>query len=156
MAVPGIAGTLTAVGASLEGHRIAFTASGKGGGLYVATLSLDGGALTVGPAHRLPTSLKVATAVDWMSEDSLVVAGIRANTQAGVYSVAVDGTEETDLQYVGDRVSHVVGYPNGRVMAAEADGTAWEYRFSRFEPIRPGQVGGGAGTSTPTSPFFLH
>jgi hypothetical protein len=142
-----------AVGVSFDGRRIAYTTA-DGGGLYVASLTVDGGSLTVGPARRLATSVKTARVVDWMGGDSLVVAGDRANGQPAVYTVSVDGTEETDLQFTGGRVSHVVGYPSNQVMF-EANGAAW-VGISSFEAIQPNQVVGGAGSGNPTAPFYLY
>lgn len=150
----GVAGLpdVTAVGVSFDGRRIAYITAD--GGLYVASLTLDGGALTVGPARQLATSMKTARVVDWMGGDSLVVAGDRANGQPAVYTVSVDGTEETDLQFTGGRVSHVVGYPSNQVMF-EANGAAW-VGISSFEAIQPNQVVGGAGSGNPTAPFYLY
>ncbi|MFD0822277.1 LpqB family beta-propeller domain-containing protein, partial [Micromonospora zhanjiangensis] len=143
---------MTAVGVSFDGRRIAYTAAD--GGLYVAALSTDGGTLTVGPPRRLAISLRKATAVDWMSEDSLVVAGQGADGQTAVYAVAVDGTEENPLTPPGGKVTQVVGYPNNQVMA-EANGAA-SMGFGQFRRVEPYEVPGAAAGSSLTAPFFLY
>jgi hypothetical protein len=165
VSLPGAAGAVTAVGAALDGHRIAFIA---GGGLYVAGLTVDGGNVAAGPARRLTTSLHDLTAVEWSRENSLVVAGTNART--AIYEITVDGALENSLDDdTGAKVTRISAYPDnpvvqpseGRVVY-EANGVAWVERYSRFERIGADQVAGGmvapppAGSGNPTAPFFFY
>ncbi|WP_433390300.1 LpqB family beta-propeller domain-containing protein [Micromonospora sp. KLBMP9576] len=157
----GVPGAVTAVAASLDGHRIAVIA---GAALYVAALSPDGAGVTLGPARRLHTRLTSLSAVDWYGENTLILAGVAG--RPAVYEVSVDGARESRLEdKIGARVTHLVAYPAnavGHLGAAmyEANGVA--YRSGPFERIQPERVqevnpppaGGGAGN--PTAPFFLY
>ncbi|MGK5521577.1 LpqB family beta-propeller domain-containing protein [Micromonospora sp. URMC 107] len=157
----GVPGPVTAVAASLDGHRIAVIA---GGTLYVAALNPDGAGGTPGPARRLHTRLTNLSAVDWFGENTLVLAG--AVGRPAVYEVSVDGARESRLEdKIGARVTHLAAYPAnavGRLGAAmyEANGVA--YRSGPFERIQPEQVqevtppSAGARAGNPTAPFFLY
>ncbi|MER5332990.1 LpqB family beta-propeller domain-containing protein [Micromonospora sp. NPDC002717] len=156
----GVSGTVTAVAASLDGHRIAVIA---GGGLYVAALSPTEGGVTLGPARRLPTRLTGLSAVDWYGEDKLLLAGEVG--RPAVYEVSVDGTRDTRVEdKIGARVTHLAAYPantevpRGAAMY-EANGVA--YGSAPFERIQPEQVqvsppSTGTRAGNPTAPFFLY
>ncbi|MGW0432920.1 LpqB family beta-propeller domain-containing protein [Micromonospora sp. NPDC003197] len=162
--VPNAPADVSAVGASLDGHRIAFIA---GGDLYVAAMTVDNGIATPGPARRLVTSLGELSAVEWSGENSLVVAGVRS--RPAIYEITVDGALE--LTFDNDtetRVTHLATYPNnpvvppslGRVMY-EANSIARADRFSTFERIGPDQVadrstGSPTGSHNPSAPFFFY
>ncbi len=155
----GAPGAVTAVAASLDGHRVAFIA---GGGLYVASVNQEGDGLAVGQPRQLRTSLTGLTAVDWYGENSLVVAG--SNGQPAIYEIGVDGVRETELRPTGATVTHLSAYPAnpaarfGMVMY-EANRVA--YRGFPAERIAREQVREIDGTppgraGNPTAPFFLY
>ncbi|SCL54025.1 Lipoprotein LpqB beta-propeller domain-containing protein [Micromonospora citrea] len=160
-AVPlGVPGRVTAVAASLDGHRIAVIA---GGALYVAALSADEGGVTLGPPRRLPTRLTGLSAVDWYGEDRLLLAGEAG--RPAVYEVSVDGAWGSRLEdKIGARVTHLAAYPANPTLRSgaamyEANGVA--YRSGPFERIQPEQVqvsppSTGARAGNPTAPFFLY
>lgn len=162
--VPNAPSDVSAVGVSLDGHRIAFIA---GGGLYVAALTVDNGVTTPGPARRLVTSLGELSAVEWSGESSLVVAGVRGRPV--IYEITVDGALELTFENDTEaRVTHLATYPDnpverpsvGRVMY-EANSIARAERFSAFERIGPDQVAdrstpAATGARNPTAPFFFY
>ncbi|MEU7589036.1 LpqB family beta-propeller domain-containing protein [Micromonospora sp. NPDC049230] len=154
---------VTAVAAALDGQRVALIAGGR---LYVAAVNTDGGGVSVGPPRQLATSLTALTAVDWGSEDQLVVAG--SVGQPAIYEISVDGALETPLRTdLGAKVNHLTAYPTNRTVRVpsgaymyEANGVA--YRSSPFERIEPGRVRdiapvpAGVRPSNPSAPFFLY
>lgn len=156
----GVPGRVTAVAASLDGHRIAVIA---GGALHVAALSANEGGVTLGPARRLPTRLTDLSAVDWYGEDKLILAG-KAGRPA-VYEVSVDGARDSRVEdKIGARVTHLAAYPantevpRGAAMY-EANGVA--YSSAPSERIQPEQVqvsppSPGTRAGNPTAPFFLY
>ncbi|MEU8085954.1 LpqB family beta-propeller domain-containing protein [Micromonospora sp. NPDC049101] len=154
---------VTAVAAALDGQRVALIAGGR---LYVAAVNPDGGGVSVGPPRQLATSLTSLTAVDWGSEDQLVVAG--SVGQPAIYEISVDGALETPLRTdLGAKVTHLTAYPTNRTIRVpsgaymyEANGVA--YRSSPFERIEPDSVRDiapvptGVRPSNPSAPFFLY
>lgn len=157
-----VPGAVTAVAASLDGHRIAVIA---GGVLHVAAVSLDGGVVTVGPARRLATSQTDLSAVAWGGENTLVLAG--AAGRSAIYEISVDGAVETPLKRdIGAKVTHLVAYPSNPIVPFasdvmyEANGVA--YAISPFMHIEREQVQGatqppdGVRLGNPTAPFFLY
>ncbi|MFI0791525.1 LpqB family beta-propeller domain-containing protein [Micromonospora rubida] len=158
-----VEGKVTAVAASLDGHRIAAIA---GGDLYVAAVNLNGGVVSVGPARRLVTSLTDLSAVDWATETSLDLAG--SVGRPAVYQISVDGALETALRNdVGARVTHLSTYPLNQVapfsggnLMYEANGVA--YQNNPFGTIKRDQVlevtppPAGVRAGNPTAPFFLY
>ena len=157
----GVSGTVTAVAASLDGHRIAVIA---GGALYVSALTVDEDGVNPGPVRRLPTRLTGLSAVDWYGEDKLILAG--ALGRPAVYEVSVDGARDSRVEdKIGARVTHLAAYPANSVVPRgaamyEANGVA--YSSGPFEQIRPEQVQGvpspsaGDRAGNPTAPFFLY
>ncbi|MEV4488733.1 LpqB family beta-propeller domain-containing protein [Micromonospora coxensis] len=157
-----VQGPVTAVAASLEGHRIALVV---GGALHLAAVNLDGGVVTAGPARRVATSLTELSAVDWAGENTLVLAGTAG--RSAVYQVSIDGALQTPLvSDVGARVTHLSTYPTNPVVALpsalimyEANGVA--YRYPQGDTIRRDEVldvtppPDGVRPGSPTAPFFL-
>ncbi|MBM7080479.1 LpqB family beta-propeller domain-containing protein [Micromonospora humida] len=160
----GVAGPVSAVAASLDGHRIALIVGGR---LCLSTASLDGGVVSLGPVRHVATTLTDLSAVDWAQENALAVAG--STNRSAVYEVGVDGVQQTPLVTdVGARVTHLAVYPGNPtyvlptvMMMYEANGVSYRFRASSAETIRGEQVldvppppaGGRAGS--PTAPFFL-
>ncbi|SCL28258.1 Sporulation and spore germination [Micromonospora nigra] len=157
-----VAGDVTAVAAALDGHRVALVVGGR---LYVAAVTAEGGVPVVGPTRPLVTSLVSPTAVDWLGENRLVVAGSAG--RPAIYEISVDGALETALrQDVGTPVTHLASYPanpmsplvSGAYMY-EANGVS--YRSNPVERIQREQVQqvtpppAGARPGNPTAPFFL-
>nr|WP_320069125.1 LpqB family beta-propeller domain-containing protein [Micromonospora sp. RTGN7] len=158
-----VQGEVTSVAVSLDGHRIAVIV---GGTLYVATVNLNGGVVSVGPARRLATSLTDLSAVDWAGENILDLAGSAG--RPAIYEISVDGALETALRKdVGARVTHLSAYPLNLVvpfsnanLMYEANGVA--YRNNPFDTIKRDQVlnvtppQAGVRAGNPTAPFFLY
>ncbi|MEE6257283.1 LpqB family beta-propeller domain-containing protein [Plantactinospora sonchi] len=158
----GAPGRVTAVGAALDGQRIAFIAGGR---LYVAGVRTVDGTLSVGPSRRLATSLRDLTAVDWYGENSLVVAGVEGNGRAAVYKLNVDGAQESaQVTDVGAAVTHLATYPENPDVPALNRPPLYEANqvaYSTGTPIGRDQVVAGAaglppGSATPTAPFYLY
>ncbi|MEH1165562.1 LpqB family beta-propeller domain-containing protein [Micromonospora sp. CPCC 205539] len=153
---------VTAVATSLDGQRAALIAGGR---LYVAAVNLDGG-VSIGPLRQVVTSLTSLSAVDWVGEDRLVLAGSAG--KPAIYEISVDGAMETPLKTdVGAKVTHLSAYPANRTVSLpsgalmyEANGVA--YRSSPFDRIRPEQVlninppPAGVRPGNPSAPFFLY
>ncbi|MCI4064420.1 LpqB family beta-propeller domain-containing protein [Micromonospora sp. R77] len=158
-----VAGKVTAVAASLDGHRIALVV---GGALYVAAVNLDGGVVTVGQPRRLVTSLAGLTAVDWIGENGLVFAG--SEGRPAIYETTVDGALETALkQDIGAAVTHLTAYPTNPVVQQPKSAFMYEanrvaYRNPPFGTIKRDEVlevtppTAGARASNPTAPLFLY
>ncbi|MEU0550678.1 LpqB family beta-propeller domain-containing protein [Micromonospora sp. NPDC005979] len=156
---------VTAVASALDGQRVALIAGGR---LYVAALNLDGSGngVSIGPPRALVTSLTNLTAVDWIGEDRLVVAGSAG--QPAIYEISVDGALETPLRTdVGAKVNHLAAYPTNRSVRVPTGSYMYEankvaYRSSPFERIAPEQVRdvptppAGVRPSNPSAPFFLY
>ncbi|MFC4020439.1 LpqB family beta-propeller domain-containing protein [Micromonospora sp. GCM10011542] len=154
---------VTAVATSLDGQRVALVAGGR---LYVAAVNRDGGGVSIGPPRQLVTSLTALTAVDWVQENRLVVAGTAG--QPAIYEIGVDGALETPLKTdVGAKVNHLSAYPSNptallpsAAFMYDANGVA--YRSSPFDRIQPDQVrqtappANGARPGNPSAPFFIY
>lgn len=162
--LPDAPGSVTAVGAALDGRRVALISGGK---VYVAVLSSDGGSATLGVGHQVFTSLSAPTAVDWTGEGILVVAGTDARRRPTLYQVSVEAAVETPLRETGAPVTHLAAYPDNPVVGFEvsrvmyeASGVAWADRLSVFEQITPERVAGSGASpgnaGNPRAPFFLY
>ena len=154
-----MSGRVTAVAASLDGHRIALII---GGGLYLAAVNLDGGVVTVGQPRRLVTRLTNLSAVDWSGENKLVLAG--SEGRPAIYETTVDGGLDTPLrQDIGAQVTHLAAYAGssvGAVFMYEANKVAYRNTASN-DIIKREQVAGvtpppGGKPSNLTAPFFLY
>ncbi|MEV1146441.1 LpqB family beta-propeller domain-containing protein [Micromonospora sp. NPDC049799] len=164
-AVPlGVAGTVTAVAAALDGHRLAVVVDGV---LHVVAVNVDGGVLATGPARRLPTQLTRLSAVDWYDENRLIVAGSAAGRWA-LYELSVDGALEVTLeQDIGSPATHLAAYPanprGGQFGLAMYVANQVAFRTGRPpERIQREQVAevtappSGVRPGNPTAPFFLY
>ncbi|SBT52272.1 LpqB family beta-propeller domain-containing protein [Micromonospora auratinigra] len=158
------AGRVTAVAGSLEGHRIALVI---GGVLYVASVSVEGGVVTLGQPRRLTTGLTDITAVDWIAENELVFAGNDADRRPAIFQVTVDGAQETALKRdIGAAVTQLSGYPGGAVGALSSFSFMYEANraayWNQFDIIKREQVqgaptpGSGGKAVNPTAPFFYY
>ncbi|MEV0002303.1 LpqB family beta-propeller domain-containing protein [Micromonospora sp. NPDC050980] len=156
------AGSVVAVAGALDGHRIALV---SGGAVYVAAVNVEGGGVSLGQPRRLPTLLTGVTAVDWISEDQLVLAGNDPDRRSVIHQLSVDGGFESPLKTeVGAAVTQLAGYPGSgdRGLPAfsfmyETNGAA--YRNNPFEFIKRQQVldlPAGSRVVNPTAPFFLY
>ncbi|WP_446218508.1 LpqB family beta-propeller domain-containing protein [Micromonospora sp. IBHARD004] len=163
-----VQGPVSAVAASLDGHRIALIVDGA---LYVAAVSLDGG-MSVGQPRRLVTRLTDVTAVDWYAENQLVFAGSELRSEGrperSIYQTTVDGARDTALKRdIGAPVTHLSAYPGGAVGGLPTGSYMYEanrvaYRNNGFDTIKRDQVldvtppAAGVKASNPTVPFFLY
>ncbi|WP_262286565.1 LpqB family beta-propeller domain-containing protein [Micromonospora sp. MA102] len=159
LAVPG---PVVAVAGSLDGHRIALV---SGGVLYVAAVSVDGGVVSVGRPRRLVTLLTGISAVDWVAENELVLAGNEADRRPAIHQATVDGAQETALKRdIGAEVTQLAAYPGGAVGGLPSLSYMYEanraaYRNNPFDIIRREQVldvPAGSRATNPTAPFFLY
>ncbi|MGC4894746.1 LpqB family beta-propeller domain-containing protein [Micromonospora sp. DT31] len=157
-----VPGPVVTVAASLDGHRIAFI---SGGAAYVAAVSVEGGVPNLGPPRPLATLLTGVTAVDWVAENQLVLAGNEADRRSAIYQVAVDGAWEDPLAAeIGAPVPRVAGYPGGRDRGLEPFSFMFEtnneaWRNNPFTFVKPAQVldvPAGSRATSPTAPFFLY
>ncbi|MET7965351.1 LpqB family beta-propeller domain-containing protein [Micromonospora sp. NPDC005305] len=157
-----ITGPVVAVAGSLDGHRIALV---SGGVLYVAAVSVDGGVVSVGQPRRLATLLTGITAVDWLAENDLVLAGKEADRRPAIHQITVDGAEETALERdIGAEVTLLAAYPGGAVGGLPSLSYMYEanraaYRNNPFDTIKREQVldvPSGSRATNPTAPFFLY
>ncbi|MFU8849686.1 LpqB family beta-propeller domain-containing protein [Micromonospora sp. SL1-18] len=158
-----VPGPVTAVAGSFDGDRIALII---GGGLYVASVSVDG-SIAVNQPRRLVTRLTGLTAVDWYAENQLVFAGNEEGRPA-IYQTTVDGALDTALKReIGAEVTQLAAYPGGSAGGLpsfsymyEADKVA--FRNNPFDNIRREQVLGASSPSpgvrapNPTAPFFFY
>jgi hypothetical protein len=166
----GAPGTVTAVSAAEDGRRIAFIAGGR---LFVAALNPTTRDVARG-VRPVPVSVRQPTAVAWISETDLVVAGKNRDGHTALVDVTgglVDmtgGTEQTlqppreDLGF-GVTVDYLAAYPfnpvrgGGPLVAYQANGAVW----SGDPPTRIGvsQLHGtdpATARARPTAPFFLY
>ncbi|MET7748793.1 LpqB family beta-propeller domain-containing protein [Micromonospora sp. NPDC005367] len=155
-------GVVTAVAVSLDGQRVALIADGT---LYVAAVKLlDGGGVTLGPSRRVITSLTGISAVDWVDENELIVAGAAA--RPAIHEVSVDGSLQTELAAdTRAKVTTLSAYPANPTVQMpltymyEASGSA--YRTKPAERILPSHLHGvspppaGVRPGNPSAPFFL-
>ncbi|MFG3600800.1 LpqB family beta-propeller domain-containing protein [Micromonospora chersina] len=157
-----VSGPVVAVAGSLDGHRIALVI---GGALYVAAVSVDGGVVSVGLPRRLATLLTSISAVDWVAENDLVLAGNEADRRPAIHQITVDGAQETALKRdIGAEVTQLAAYPGGAVGGPPALSYMYEanraaYRNNPFENIKREQVldvPAGSRATNPTAPFFLY
>ncbi|MBF9127677.1 hypothetical protein I0C86_01500 [Plantactinospora sp. S1510] len=162
VSLAGTSGPVTAVGASLDGRRIAFIAAGK---LYVATVRPVDGTLTVGSVRQLATSLNAPSAVDWFGEYSLVVAGLeQEDGRAAVLRLSVDGAGEApQVTGVGALITELAAYPYDLEPQASPPllYESNQVAYAAGTPINRADVSFGsgtppAGTTAPTAPFYLY
>jgi hypothetical protein len=157
----GAPGTVTAVSAAEDGRRIAVIAGGR---LFVASLNATHEVAQVRP---VPVSLHQPTAVAWIAENDLVVAGQNGRGNTTLVDVTVDGGVERqrlDDDLGTATVNYLAAYPNnsvrgdGPLVMYEADGAVW----SGAAPVRVGvdQLQGAdaatVGAARPAAPFFLY
>ncbi|SCE79214.1 Sporulation and spore germination [Micromonospora chaiyaphumensis] len=157
----GMSRAVTAVAASLDGHRIALI---MGGALYVAPVSVDGGETNVGTPRPLTTRLTKLTAVDWYADNQLVFAG-NDGRQPAIYQTSVDGAVETPLiRDTSAPVSHLAAYPGGPSGPLPSFSYMYQatvaYRNNpvgtKIERSQVRDVADGAKQSDPSVPFFFY
>ncbi|MFG3302129.1 LpqB family beta-propeller domain-containing protein [Micromonospora chersina] len=157
-----VTGPVVAVAGSLDGHRIALVI---GGALYVAAVNVDGGVVSVGQLRQLTTLLTGISAVDWVAENDLVLAGNEADRRPAIHQITVDGAQETALKRdIGAEVTQLAAYPGGAVGGLPSLSYMYEanraaYRNNPFDNIKREQVldvPAGSRATNPTAPFFLY
>jgi hypothetical protein len=157
VSVPGLAGPVTAVAVAPEGRRVALVADG---GLYVASIQLDGDAVVVDDLRAVPTTVERLTGVAFSHENRLVVAGEKGD-RVGLHALTVDGGLEDTLRELSNApVTSLVAHPLRDTLdwdvMYEADGLAFTYRGAQQlvdveELANPPEDT----DSSPRSPFFL-
>lgn len=160
---------ITAVAVSPDAHRIAVIAGGR---LHMAVMTAGATGLQFGDPREIRTVLRDVTAVDWSSEASVVVAGVRTDNSRGrtaIMDVSLDGVSYTDrLSDLGTaNVTHLAAYPadptdpgDANSVAYVADAVAWEalappVRIDASDLALP-VPSPPAGAALPTAPFFLN
>ncbi|AVT30379.1 MULTISPECIES: LpqB family beta-propeller domain-containing protein [unclassified Plantactinospora] len=159
---PGASPGVTAVAASMDGNRIAFVSGGR---LYVAGVRPDDGGLNVESPRQLAISLHSLSAVDWFSENSLVVAGVDGENAKVINRINVDGSlERQEIRYVSRApVEALAADPTFLAtqplpLTYEANEVAF---VSESTVITPGQIAPGWGAPPPdvssaTASFYLY
>jgi hypothetical protein len=158
LSVSGLAGQITAVAVAPERRRVALIADDE---LYVASLQLDGEAAIVLAPRALPTTPQNLAGVAFSHENRLVVAGERGG-RVGLYSLTVDGGQESQLGDLGDAsVVTLVAHPYDdrtdlEAIMYEADGQSFTFT-GRPDPVRAGDLveAPDDSDSTPQAPFFV-
>jgi hypothetical protein len=156
-----------AVAVAPDGHRVAVVAGGR---LYLSVLTNADNGMQLSPPRQIRTLLGDLTAVDWSSEGSLLVAGLRADTaRVAIMEVTIDGAVQTDRQAdLGTaRITYLVAYPANPVTNSEganavayvADNVAYDVlqtpkRISVADIA--GTVSNPPAGTLPTAPFFLN
>lgn len=154
---------ISAVGVAPDGHRIAVVAGGR---VYVSVVTPTNAGLRAAPPRHVRTVLNGVTAVDWGSESSLVVAGVKPDTgRVALMDVSIDGASQVDrVSDLGNaQVSHLVAFAANPVRGSAdaeavvymANGAAYDV-FSAPQRIDPADVAGppAASDAAPTAPFF--
>jgi Lipoprotein LpqB beta-propeller domain len=149
-----------------DGHRIAVVAGGR---LYLSVVTVGNDGLRASPPRQVRTLLRDLTAVDWSSESSLVVSGVRPDTgRVALMDVSIDGASQVDrLSDLGNvKVSYLAAYPANPIRGAgDADAVAYvanNLAYDAFsDPQRidardvSGPVRNAGAAAPPTAPFFL-
>ncbi|ASW53734.1 LpqB family beta-propeller domain-containing protein [Plantactinospora sp. KBS50] len=159
--VPATSGAVKAVAAALDGRRLAVVAGDQ---VYVVPLSIDGGTVTLGDARQVPITLGSPTALDWVSERDLMVAGTRAGQAGVVDQLSIDGALTSQQFTAGSTITRLSGYPDNPMIQSlvsrymyEVDGQGWANRFSSNVRIPTADVvGGEVEGAVPRAPFFLY
>lgn len=159
--LPGAPRTVTAVSAALDGRRIAVIAGGR---LFVASINATTG--EAAQVRPVPVSLRRPTAVAWITEKELVVAGQNRNGRTALIDMTFDGGEERfRLDDLGQaRVDYLAAYPydpvrtKGPLVMYEANGAVWD--DATTSRIGVDQLEGvenpPAGDVRPKAPFYLY
>jgi hypothetical protein len=119
------------------------------------------------PVQRIGTLLGDLSAVDWSSEQSVLVAGRKGNGRVAIMDVTIDGTAQSDrLPDLGNfPVNYLVAYPANPVNSPGADAVSYMANNQAYDanasPQRieladvAGPVPSAGSTTVPTAPFFL-
>jgi hypothetical protein len=158
---------IASVAVAPDGHRVAVIAGGR---LYLSVLTAADNRMQLSPPLPVRTLMRELTAVDWSSEASLVVAGVRTDKdRVAITDVSTDGAEQTyrQLDLGTARITHLVAYPanpvvnsgDANAVAYVADNVAYNV-LSQPKRIVAGDVTGPVASPAagvlPTAPFFLN
>jgi sporulation and spore germination protein len=127
--VPGVAGSVDAMAVAPERRRVALVADGE---LYVASLQLDGEAVTVDEVQAVPTTVENIAGVAFSHVDRLVVTGEQEG-RVGLFALTVDGGLQDQLRNLGNAsvtslVAHPVEDSNALDVMYEANDQTYTYR----------------------------
>ena len=163
----GLAG-IASVAVAPDGHRVAVIAGGR---LYLSVLTAADNGMQLSPPLPVRTLMRELTAVDWSSEGSLVVAGVRTDKdRVAITDVSIDGAVQTYRQPdLGTaRITHLVAYPaNPVINTGDANAVAYVADDVAYNVLsapeadrrrRRGRAGAqpGGRAVLPTAPFFLN
>jgi hypothetical protein len=157
---------ITAVSVAPDAHRIAVLAGGR---LYIAAMSVTGSGVEISQPRLIRTLVQDLTAVDWSSEGSVVVAGVRYDSartgRVAIADVSIDGASQNDrLADLGTaRVSHLAAYPanpatttgGAAVVAYEAGNGAYDVLLGPVLITAADLATPVPSGSRPSAPFFL-
>jgi len=157
VAVAGLSGGVTSIALAPDGRRLAVVAGGRP---YVVGLGGDGDA-PAGAARPVPAPLSDLTAITWLSETNLAMAGRRSGKVA-LARVSMDGAvinnqQDLNTSPVIQLVSFLENPVNGigGSIMLEADNQAYEVYSSLVDPIPPQRLAGPPVKTAPVAPFFL-
>lgn len=166
VAVPNLAGPLSAVAVAPEGRRIALVAAGR---LYVASLAYRAdGWVGVSPPRGVSTTAADLDAVAFTQDNRLAVIGSSDGRRA-IYELTVDGAMEVRLPDAElgapESVGHLVAYPTDPYSLSrrveimyEMNGFAYRYRYllgsNQIALEDLAEAPSDAGDASPRAPFF--
>jgi Lipoprotein LpqB beta-propeller domain len=136
---PGGPGSITSVAVAPDARRLALVAGGR---LYLATMSNDDGVQLSAPV-LIETVLGHLTAVDWVSESTLVVAGSNADSgRSAIMDVSIDGAlQKNRLADLGSTpVSYLVASPASPSGGEDSAPVAYMLGTAAYDETRPDQI----------------
>jgi hypothetical protein len=164
----GPSGSVSSVSVAPDGRRVALVI---GKTVYVTAMTADGDGPEFSTLRRTDVfPLASATAVDWSSEDSVMVSGIRTdNGLVGMYEARIDGSSSgVILKDIGTAaVTQIACYPisptSGKalpgVIEYMANGATFDIVSGAPESVTSTELADAASTNpngiVPVGPFFL-
>jgi len=131
---------ITAVAVAPDGRRIAIAA---GGHVYVATVGIVAGKVSLGPPRRLVSSISGIVGVGWSRQDRIVVGG-KSGDSAAIAELSVDGGIEEMFRSGLDplEITSLVAFPNSPAQPSpglvkiQANGTAWNVYVTTYRSLK--------------------
>lgn len=154
--VSGLSGAVTSVALAPDGKRLAVVAGGRP---YVVALGGEGATATARP---VPAPLTNLTAISWLSETGLAMAGMSGG-QVKLARITMDGGVLTDVlqELRVPPVTQLVSFPEdpivgvGGPIMVEAEKVAYQV-FTTLQYVQAQEIAGPPVKGVaPTAPFFL-
>ena len=131
---------ITAVAVAPDGRRIAIV---SGGHVYVATVGIVAGKVSLGPPRRLVSSISGIVGVGWSRQDRLVVGG-KTGDSAAIAELSVDGGIEEMFRSKLEplEITSLVAFPNSPAQKSpglvkiQANGTAWNVYVTTYQSLQ--------------------